>query len=719
MQKIRKDNHGSALLMVVVGILFLGLLGASIGTATVMNARLKGGYVREQEAFYTADGILEELRAGLGIPSSEAASKAYKDCMAGYLEIRQGSDSLQAVFSEKYLEALRASLMAENDIEHYDIEKMKNLLKEENKKWLQISEGENGMKLSAEKSCLVLENIRVVYQGEQGEQSVLTTDICMTTPDLAEVERNRFTTEFFSYAFIGDSGVALENTVVEGSVYGGVAENSKVGISLTGTGALMGSRIQGGNIISRGELLAGSGASNALESTNIWLKNIRVEGSETGLFLHGNTNTADDIEINGEGNKVTLSGEYTGFGAETAQAEYSSAIMINGKRATVDLTGLKNLRLAGNSFVKRLGGAGEEADRAYFQENQDILLGSSLAVKSDQLVCFVPEKYVEDRKLPDGSHSYTLDWEKYAVYAGIAKEKEDLLNPVLQINPYYYRRFSAAGEDKPGCYYFLNFKNAEAAAEFYRLYAAANAKRMESSTRPYLAEGQAVSIGDMLYTSSGEILYRTGEEETLDWKPSNVTEANRNILKEACDKKAREYVSRQLSLTANAYTDQTRLPEDAPGLLTAFLDKEELEKRKQENPQLEKREYPGVEGAVYIAGADGVDTKDLESAKGMILSLGNVTVSTPFEGMILSFGKIEGKLQDLTKPVKANARLTESLLRAEAAECGDMAGAEAQKSFLMLFRGFDLQFLWKEEQKESVDLSQYITYQNWRKNKEE
>lgn len=719
MKKGDKDNRGSALLMVIIGVLFLGLLGSVITAASVMNARLKGYYVGERTNFYTADGILEEIRAGLGEYSSQAAITAYETMMTQYLEITKENKDKQQAFSEKYLLELKEKLGMAGAKDYYSVEILKGCLKgsEEEKDCLQILPNENKLEILEEKGYAVLKNVRIVWAGPNEEKTVLKTDICMTPPKLEDVERKQFAAELMAYAIIGDSGVELKDTKVSGSVYGGAAAADSVGILLWGSNTDLGSSIMGSNVLTRGELLAKGGKNyiggeaSEPKSMDVWARNIRLENPETGLTLEGNINVADDVEMNGAKNQLVLKGSFYGFGAEQSKAEYSSAILLNGKECAVDMTGLESLLLAGNSFIKRLGGATGQPGEEKLSENQDILLGSSLSVKSDQLVYFVPEKYVEK----DEKGGYRFLWEEYAAYAGLENKVKSLLHPSEPIKTYYYRKIQGSGEDAIGCYYFLNFKNTESAVNFYRFYREANEKSMEKKAAAYLAEGQAIALQNgLLYTSSGEILYRTGEKEALAWKEANVREKNRNILEERCLRKAKEYLSRQLYLAPDVYVEGQWLPETAPTLLSALLYKDKLEMAVASGETIVKS-YAGVpEGKIYIAGEAGLDIKNIDTKKGLIISLGDVTLSEPFEGMVLSFGRIKGENTIL----KAEPDLVERLLRAEAEQYDSLEKAEEAGSILTLFKGLDLQFLWEEEQK-SVDLSNYITYENWTKNKEE
>lgn len=703
MRQIRKDNTGSVLIMVVIGILFLGLLGSIISAATVLNARLKGGYQKERTTFYTADGILEEIRAGLGKISSRAVNEAYTSFMLEYKNSYQQGENQQARFSEKYLEVLQKELNdagASSALQmYYDVDILLGLLEGEGtalqkkKDCVQIIPQENKMEIFPTEGYLLLKNIRVVYVDESNVETILTTDICLSAPSLSAAEEKNFYTELFQHALIGDQAVRLRDARVDGSVYAG-----KDGIFLGGFG--LGSQINGGAVVSRGELLS-SGNGNKLESQNLWLKNICLEGNGGSLTLSGNTNVSDDIEINGTGNQLILQGTYTGFGNEADSAQYSSAIMINGKKAVVDMRGLTSLILAGNSFIKRNEAGGLEGN--------DILLGESIAIKSDQLACFVPERYIKEK-----NGKFTLLWEEFADYAKVGEENKSLLNQTEPVTAYYYRQLSGTDIDKVGCYYFLNFKNQESAAEYYRIYGEANRDKLTNNSSLYLDQGIFLNDG-LLYTATGQLLCKKGSLAELEWKDANVAGSGDSLLEAVCRQKRREYLSRQQYLTADKNVRGDYLPIDASSFVGTLLDTEKL-KAMTAGEVLGYKEISlltedGTHGTVYLAGEGGITLRS--QTEGIVLSLGDVTVEADFSGMIISMGTIKDEYAGTT--IKQNPLLVEKLFYAEAEKYEDSGEAENQGSFLSLFRTLDIRTLWEEAHK-SVDLSEYITYENWRKN---
>lgn len=103
------------------------------------------------------------------------------------------------------------------------------------------------------------------------------------------------------------------------------------------------------------------------------------------------------------GSSVTLQGNYYGYnfqknyGAQdpdsAKKAEFSSAMMVNGKSSHLDIKGLNYLLLAGRTFISRKLDA----------SNEDILMGESISARTNQLAYYVPLEYVSRRWQKSGS----------------------------------------------------------------------------------------------------------------------------------------------------------------------------------------------------------------------------------------------------------------------------------------------------------------------------
>ncbi len=142
------------------------------------------------------------------------------------------------------------------------------------------------------------------------------------------------------------------------------------------------------------------------------------EGRETNsseqVNLLGTTYLSDDLTIeSGNSSKVTVPGEYYGYGSPTSarrslnqylyndandrwsDTALSSAIVINGKNTTLDLSGVRKMMLAGRSYigtsnVNSIGGKNND---------NDIMMGESITVKGTQLAYLLPPELTDTSKL--------------------------------------------------------------------------------------------------------------------------------------------------------------------------------------------------------------------------------------------------------------------------------------------------------------------------------
>jgi hypothetical protein len=149
--------------------------------------------------------------------------------------------------------------------------------------------------------------------------------------------------------------------------------------------SLSGFTISDGTLISRGAV----NISNSIFTVNngtLWAERVNVGSDITkGIFsLNGDAYIADDLELRGDGAEAHLAGRYFGFGNSPDTAALSSSIIINGLNSILDITGLEHLFLAGQSFI----------------DTENIPMGQSFSVKSDQLAYLIPANLISSGTNP-------------------------------------------------------------------------------------------------------------------------------------------------------------------------------------------------------------------------------------------------------------------------------------------------------------------------------
>lgn len=78
MNKFRKDERGSSLVMTIIAATFISLLAVAVISMTVTNIKLKQAQKKSQTNFYNADSIVDAIKAGVENVSDTAAEMHMK-----------------------------------------------------------------------------------------------------------------------------------------------------------------------------------------------------------------------------------------------------------------------------------------------------------------------------------------------------------------------------------------------------------------------------------------------------------------------------------------------------------------------------------------------------------------------------------------------------------------------------------------------------------------
>ena len=238
------------------------------------------------------------------------------------------------------------------------------------------------------------------------------------------------------------------------------------------------------NVSILGNLATGNG------NAQVWADNIvmapsftRTVGMKFGdgtLSMFADAFIADDLEVNSDDATLELSGNYYGYNfSQTAETERvlsqyatsgrahynSSAIIVNGNAADIDMTGLNNLYVAGRSYISttetRRSSVAEDGSSAtvtYVTEegNTDVRTGESIAMRTNQMA-YMPLGWYEQ----NGERMPKFTERHVAFNKTIYDRIKDWLDPA---NPMVEQEVSG------NTYYFLNFRSATAATNFFNWY---------------------------------------------------------------------------------------------------------------------------------------------------------------------------------------------------------------------------------------------------------
>lgn len=735
-----KDDRGASLLAVLILMVVVSAIAVVITKITIVNIQMKEVERGTKKNFYSADAIMDDLRTGAREQAEIALENAYVDVLQHYVDYTSGGKNAQDVFKQNYMNGLEkyfadpmnTKVDTTNDegsvvyrVAGYDADKVKGCILDGTQRGCFVAPADPKYEIDYGAGTFTLKDVRVVYKDAQDYETTITTDLVFSTPDMNFSGQSQVQ-EFMKYALIADDqiNVNASNVTVDGSVYAGAG-----GIVASGNGTGV---LNGRMILTRGDIVADMGSTLMVGNGNssIWAENIMTTGkSAATLNVNGNMYVADDLALNAKESKVTLKGNYYGYNFQknygvgdtvATDADFSSAIMINGKSSSLNIQNLKFLLLAGRTFIARGNNS----------SNTDIQMGESIAARTNQLAYYVSDKYVKTengegvvlkwndaQNVTIGEKEYPIGESDYAASIHVDPVKLDgWLNNANPIVPYYYTN---------GVNYYLNFKSQQDANEFYAAYYAGNTGKAGGLAGTYL-DKDALIIDEnnkMIMTLSGDIMYRTKPEEMFQEKAVTIEPDNwkdsAGLLWDYCSKLAVSYKSLELGLKDSGQSvtsDQVRfsvtdenghekIDKSIDPLFDKLIDRSALQE------EIAKHKNPGDTGyAVYKPAADvylidntGVYDLPTSITKGIVVATGSVKVSGNFEGLIISGGKVTF---DANVQVKGNKLLVSNLFKEDQSRKAPL--------FSKFFR--DCSGTAASNISGQLDLDSYINYDEWKKN---
>lgn len=411
----RNDNRGSSILMVILVAAGIGVMAAIALWVSLRNVQMKTTDAEIKESFYSAEGVLEQVKAGV----KEKAEAAYKEAVTKDLEnfAKYGNSSQTPVgaasstvsekarraedFKKNFKDTFKRSIDRGSSGE-YNIKSISNLvdqslLNSPTYPYAVVSAMNGGYSrdegiVKDEDDKLVLKGIRVRYVSEDEQVSEIVTDITVAVPKPDVVSRTS-DLDLFDYAIIGDKGVEViaGNVDIKGSVYAGFSDalnkQAFVAKSYTNVGLYDKTLIANGTVN-----VANNASLKASPNQKIWAGNILLDGGRAELT--GASYVADDLTLSGERSSAKISGTYKGYGNDKNVAGSSSAIIINGKDSSIDMSGAKEVALAGYSYIATGNERLRDNSIGEARNNKDIKMGESIAVKGNQIAYLMPGEWI-------------------------------------------------------------------------------------------------------------------------------------------------------------------------------------------------------------------------------------------------------------------------------------------------------------------------------------
>lgn len=720
----RKKKDGSSLVSVIIGVFFLTAIGLLI--LTVATRYAVSVYVDRStsENFYETESVLEEVRTGLLEYAQDASASAYEDVLAKYTTT---TGSMKETYARQYLGGLAAKLTGLSYVwddgklgmlQACELSNVKTLsTRPDSVTTLPGSNLAFVINKDAEgEYSLTLKNLMVDYTNDANYRSTIQSDLVFTVPDF-KFEGDSTLDEIKKYIVISDDSLKVtqnENApgvTFTGNVYTG---NEDMGICIdTQNEAVFRSE----TIISRGSIAALSGSHVSLtgenSAGNLWVKDIVLkanasEGStlSTGFEMNENAYVANDLDIEDNNAVVSISGKYYGYSYNeentketvTARSDHSSAILINGLNTTLKTDGLDKLILAGRTFVSR-----SEKDGS--SRISDIMMGESLAVKSNQLAYLLPDKYIAV------GHNPVVDGEDMTIYKEelLASDIGSYLDPM---EPY------TANYNNEGMYafFYLKFKDEKNANQYFKAYysgnteevgeSLSNKEQLDEKAQSYIAttDDTGMKLSPSLYLIAGNIIHNyyaaDGSSIQSDNYYDNSGEPKVELLEDG-RKIGQDYVAKQLTLLTSGGTGSMRYLTTDPNAAAPALVADRIIDFSKVTADMTKpetaEETAALGGKIYVTAGDYVVNGTI--TKGLIIAGGNVEVQNDFTGLILAKGKVT--------TTRSNLKLTADMVLV-----GNLLDyAKKDDDLARIF------YAWNGAEKQnSIDMTECISYQNWEKN---
>lgn len=595
-RRIGKENSGFSLLAVMVSVSFIGILGLLVLYMALSNFQMKITDLKGKDSFYTAERALEEIRVGLQQDVGDSMSEAYIKVLETYN--KEGMDADVVLDQQR-----------QNDFEDIFINKLANRLKNGKKlneysleyltdNYLDLNESSNfdgaketlivttpsektpEMKIG-KNSGIVLKNLKVIYVDPKGYASVIQTDIRLGIPKV-QFPTPSTLPDLMNMIVVADGGIICESgenaSAISGSIYSGVLtditdatildKNPRTSIWVQPGASL---KINSGDkVVSEGEIYVGqNGSFTAQAGVTLWAQGVKLSSAQVELL--GTTYLSDDLTIeSGNSSKVTVQGEYYGYGyPESARISensslysgwndtaLSSAIVINGKNTTLDLSGLRKILVAGRSYI----GTSQVPSVQGTSNSSDIMMGESITVKGTQLAYLLPPELIDTSQLGEGyADAEMKNPMSYVEYetSGLMSQNTlpvkldtpveawggktlreigvDIQKPVQEV---FYNNNAEGGY----VYFYLNFKNDaqgnRAASDFMYAYYKDNdtiKANMDEYLSFYFSDTNAgIQVKDMKnyirYVTNGNVL--SYKSDSGDMEQATSAEVSQSLLQE-------------------------------------------------------------------------------------------------------------------------------------------------------------------------------------------
>lgn len=576
----RQQNQGFSLFTVLIAVSFVGILGLLVLYIALSNFNMKITDLKGKDSFYTAERALEEIRTGLQEDVGNAMSKAYTQVLESYnVENRSQDSSMdrqrQSEFQDCFItELMRTLRVSKTEDNIYNMERLRgyvDLKYDGSKESLIITNPAGSAPLmkavknvgkNTENNGVLLKNLKVIYVDEKGRAAIICTDIRVLVPEV-QFPTPSTLPDLMNMIVVADKGIVCEGTEstptsINGSIYAGNLPSALAADSETSIKVIPGASLNvesGDKVVCKGEISVGLNSTfTSAESVNLWARGLNAD-SVQNVSLSGSTYFADDFTVTGKNNNVKISGNYYGYGSyESATSDdcvakdqyeksgltgaaLSSAIVINGKNTTLDLSDTQKLMIAGRNYI-----ASSKVKANNRSNTNDVATGESLTVKGTQLAYLVPKEVL-------GASGNPLTYDAYLALLNGAKDIS--VNWDAAVEAWGGRTLRDIGVDseKPVqtvfyndgfVYFYLNFTDAQKSADFMQMYYQNN-PTVKANMDKYLSfyfggEDSGITVKDadsyLRYITNGNALSYSGADAQGNMQQATSVNPGEKILQE-------------------------------------------------------------------------------------------------------------------------------------------------------------------------------------------
>ena len=393
------NNKGFSFLLVIVAMSFVAILVAIMLLLAYQNFQMKHTGLKSEDNFYTAEQVLDEIKAGLQSDISASVSDAYAYVLERYSETEGQDATRNWYFQTKYVDALRARLLGNAATATYNLDLIKSYVQkaDDNGTVLIEMDGTQSTLVTNYSNGVTLKGLKVTYTDNRGYVSIISTDLRLAIPAI-DFTQTSSSPDLLEYCVVADEGIIVKGGVtgtpeiLSGNVYAG--DN---GLAINSSARLLVNDSE--RAIFKDGIDMESGASFSFSGNAMWTNSIDVLSG--AVSANGNIFVKDDMTLAGANSSAALTGRYYGFSnpelvkgsnvyregyiaQNTPAAELSSAIVVNGRNTSLNLANLQSIFIAGNSYINAKLGVPNENPLS-------VQMGESISVKGNQLAYLAPE----------------------------------------------------------------------------------------------------------------------------------------------------------------------------------------------------------------------------------------------------------------------------------------------------------------------------------------